>query len=348
MRDVLWTRVSARLARAPEWNEAECVVVAVSGGADSMTMLHLLRNNLAPSVRHPLHVAHLNHRLRGADSEADAAFVRDTARAWKLPATIHHRDVGAVARNEKKNLEATGRRERYEFLRRVARATGASLIVTGHTMTDQAETVLLRLLRGAGVDGLAGVRPVRALTEAGRPPIFVVRPLLDVSRAEVQAYVRRWSVPFREDASNADASLSRNRLRLRAFPALESVNPKAAAALARLAERAGEDARYFSEVVAEWLATHAVTTNGEIRLPVDELTRTPPAVRRRIVHSVAQRPDFPAIAAYHVAQIADVLLAPDAHGKRVVLPGEREVRRVGRHLVFQTPEELRRRTDQSG
>ena len=138
------------------------VVVAVSGGPDSLCLLHAL-TQLRDDLGVTLHVAHLDHMIRGAESADEAVFVADLAREWGLPSTVEATDVPALARAQRANLHAAARAARYSFLARVARATGAQAVAVAHHAGDQAETVLLHLLRGAGPEGLSGMRPVTPL-----------------------------------------------------------------------------------------------------------------------------------------------------------------------------------------
>lgn len=200
-------------------------VVAVSGGADSVALLHALADD-GPVV------AHLNHCLRGSESEADAAFV-----SALYPSLSHHVeaiDVATLAAGD--NLEAVARRVRYDFLARVARDAGATWVATGHTLDDQAETVLHRMLRGTGLRGLRGIAAARELV----PGILLVRPMLRVSRADVIAYLTAGGHAWREDATNRDVAFTRNRIRHELLPVLRTFNPAAETVLGRLASQADE------------------------------------------------------------------------------------------------------------
>ncbi|MCD4686203.1 MAG: tRNA lysidine(34) synthetase TilS [Anaerolineae bacterium] len=218
------------------------IVVGVSGGADSLVLLHVL-----VQLRHEydlmLHVATLDHGLRGDAGAADADFVRQTAETWDIPVTVERADVRAYAAAHGLGIEAAARAVRYAFLARVARTVGAELIAVGHTRDDQAETVLLHLLRGSGLAGLRGMLPCLPLSShtdddasSRDAPLMLIRPLLDVSRAEIEAYAAAHDLQPREDATNQDAVYLRNRVRHAVLPLLETINPAVRAALARLAE----------------------------------------------------------------------------------------------------------------
>jgi len=212
-------------------NSQSGVVVAVSGGPDSVALLRALLE-LKPGL---LTVAHLNHQLRGDESDADEAFVRGLAAAHNLPFRMERIDVRAEAADA--NLEAAARKTRYDWLARIACQVGAGHVATGHTADDQAETVLHRLLRGTGLRGLRGIAARRPLTDG----IELVRPLLTVPRRDVIAYLEAIGQPFRTDRSNEDETLTRNHIRRVLLPLLaERYNPAIARALSQLAVQAEE------------------------------------------------------------------------------------------------------------
>ena len=227
-------------------------VVAVSGGADSVALLRaLLEAGLGP-----LTVTHLNHRLRGAESDADEAFVLDLVRTLGVDFRATRIDVAALAHGE--NLEAVARRVRYDFFDEIAGGVRAAWIATGHTADDQAETVLHRMIRGTGLQGLRGIAQTKGPTAAIVGP-RIVRPLLTVSRVEVLEYLASLDQPYRTDSSNADPRFTRNRIRAELLPLLRTFNPEVGSMLARLAEQA-EDA-------FEILASSAAVLLAEVELP---------------------------------------------------------------------------------
>ena len=206
-------------------------VVAVSGGADSVALLRCLAEWVNPLV-----AVHLNHCLRGADSDADEQFVRELSHSLNLGFRTISIDVQATASIWNANLEDTARKARYDWFAQVARETGANWIATGHTADDQAETVLHRLIRGAGIQGLRGIACERELV----PSIRLVRPFLHVHRSDVIACLNALGQAWREDASNRDAIYTRNRIRHELLPLLKTFNPALIDVLGRLAEQAGE------------------------------------------------------------------------------------------------------------
>ncbi len=234
----------------------DSVVVGVSGGPDSLCLLHVLLR-LRETYNLRLHVAHLHHGARGADADADAEFVAGLAAGWGLPATIERQDVPALAGAHRLTFEEAARRVRYTFLARVAGETGACKIAVGHNADDQAETVLMHFLRGAGPAGLRGMLPATPITDyrmleplgikdaGGRTQepcilhpasfIIIIRPLLDVLRADIECYCAEYGLEPRFDRSNLDTTYFRNRLRHELLPLLETYNPNVRARLRHMA-----------------------------------------------------------------------------------------------------------------
>ncbi|MGH7171846.1 MAG: tRNA lysidine(34) synthetase TilS [Gemmataceae bacterium] len=243
------------------------VVVAVSGGADSVALARALDAVRDPHAPFPLVLAHLNHQLRGRDSEGDEEFVVElharltAAGRPNLMLSRTRRDMAAQARAEGANLEALARRERYRWLAEAARTHGLKYIATGHTANDQAETVLHRLLRGTGLRGLRGIAARREL----EPGLLVVRPLLAATRADILAYLRELGQPYREDATNKDLRYTRNRLRHELLPLLaQQYNPAIVRVLASLAEQAEETYRIEEAAALALLSDAELPRAGEL------------------------------------------------------------------------------------
>lgn len=201
-------------------------IVAVSGGADSVALL----SGLHAIGGLKLAVGHMHHHIRGPAADADADFVRALAGRFDVPFHLGHADVPAAGGN----LEAAGRRLRYEWLAATAERTGAGWVATGHTADDQAETVLFHLIRGTGLRGLRGIAAERPLT----PTVRLLRPMLAVARADILAYLEVSKLPHQEDATNADPAYTRARIRAKLLPLLKTFNPAVVAALGRLAGQA--------------------------------------------------------------------------------------------------------------
>jgi len=214
------------------------VVVAVSGGPDSLCLADAILAQADALGLTPA-VAHLDHGLRGEAGRADAEFTRAFASARGAPFFGEQADVAGLATATRASIEVAARRARYDFLARTAHAFGASLIAVAHHADDQAETVLMRLIRGAGLTGLRGMQPLSPHPFA--PGVYLIRPLLQVTRAEVLAYCQARQLHPRLDETNETADYLRNRVRRELLPLLEQYNPGIRAVLARLADTAAAD-----------------------------------------------------------------------------------------------------------
>lgn len=245
----------------------QTVIIGVSGGADSICLLHGLWS-LAAAWRLNLHVAHLDHNLRPESSE-DAQFVQAMADELGLPCTIETVAVGAL--QTKGGIEDAARRARYEFLGRLAvnvtSAEQVPLIAVGHNADDQAETVLMNFIRGSGLDGLGGMGWITHLPVPIDRPVQVVRPLLDTRRAEIVAYLARHNVRWREDGTNSDKKFLRNRLRHDVLPLLKEINPNLLETLGRNAEILRTEAERINQIDAEMLAQ--ISRQDEARIVLD-------------------------------------------------------------------------------
>jgi tRNA(Ile)-lysidine synthase len=252
----------------------ETVLVAVSGGADSVALLHFLAE-LAPAWRLRLHVLHVDHQLR-PDSPADADFVRTLGARLGVPV-----EVATVTVDRRGSLEAGAREARYAALEAGAARLGAHRIALGHTADDQAETVMMRLLEGAGVRGLAGIPPVR-----GR----IIRPLIDMHRAALEAAVRAAGVPWVEDPTNHDPKFLRNRIRHELLPLLaDSYNPGIAAALTRVSALARDTVTALDRAAAVELERLAAFDGGAVTLPLGPLRELPRQIAAEVLRQAAAR-----------------------------------------------------------
>lgn len=289
------------------------VLVAVSGGSDSIGLLlalHELRRKLGIA----LVAAHVHHGLRGADADADEACA--AAAAARLGVPFVRCDLGGRLQGGLPNLEARARRLRYAALRRLAAAHGCTRIATGHTRDDQAETVLMRLVRGAGVGGLAAIRPRRR--------DGVIRPLLDCRRLAVRAVVEAAGLPYRHDASNDDPRFLRTQVRQRVLPLLAELNPAIAEACAGLAA----SARAERAAVARWADCELAAAGADGHLPVAWLAQQPAGARALLVRRWLLRGGVPArrLERRHIAAVVALALAAEGRGE-VHLPRGWLVRR---------------------
>ncbi len=296
--------------------------MAVSGGPDSMALAHVL-NDLQRAGGYALAgLAHFNHQLRGAAAEADERFCRGAAAAIGLPIDVESADVAALAAEWGVSIEAAGRRARYEFLERAARRLAADRVAVGHTRNDQAETFLLRLLRGAGPRGLGGIHP-----RAGA----IVRPLLEATRAEVMAFLAERRLEWRDDESNADVAVPRNRVRHELIPFLtERFSPGVVDVLAREAALARDEDAWLETVAIEMASSVVLDKEGtHIRLDAAALRAVPVPLARRIVRGALAEVEGAGFAGFeHVDAVLG--LEPD---QALDLPGV-HVARLGAEIII--------------
>ena len=293
------------------------LLVAVSGGPDSLALLHALWR-LRDEYGLTLCGAHLNHRLRGAESDADAEFAADAFERLGTPYTVDGADVAAYRRRHRLSLEDAARRVRYAFLTDAAAKHGADAIALGHTADDQAETALMHIIRGSGLDGLRGMQALDGRTIGGRR-VALFRPMLDVSRAETEGYCDALGLTPRMDASNSSPEFLRNRIRMELVPLLEKLNPSVRDALMRLARNATQDSDYIREHVdAVWRDVARLGEDGVVRLDAVALGGEHAAIRGRVLRRAIEA------AGGEVTQrhILDMMaLLGGAPGKRLHLSG---------------------------
>ena len=333
--------------RRLELPEAEsCVVLAVSGGADSMAML-LACDELRKAKRltHNFVVAHLDHGLRGSQGALDARWVSGQANRYGFQFVTSRIDVNARVSVSRDNLEQAARRARYEFLADTARAQGAQFVLLAHTLDDQAETVLLRLLRGSGAAGLGGMRAIRPLSnaviegvaEAANGAASLVRPLLGwARRADIEEYCRERGQEFLKDAMNEDMRFARVRVRRQMLPLLRLFNPRVEQTLSRTATLLREDAAALDIIATELL--REATVSGEAAshaLDVRRVTQAPAALRRRVLRLWLgeRRGDLRRIEAVHIRAV-ESLLKGERGGRVIELPGGGRVERRGKSLRY--------------
>lgn len=273
------------------------LAVAVSGGADSVALLRALLD-AAPEIGLVLSVAHVHHGIRGSEADDDAEFVAALAAEHGL--AFHRRDVDApaAARENRETLEEAARNLRYEWFSELLAGGKVDAVATAHTLDDQAETVLHKLLRGAWTEGLSGIFPV-----VERPGGVIVRPFLGVRREEIEAWLSRIGQSWKEDSTNADIGYTRNRLRRELIPALAALNPQVRSHLANLATLARDEDAYWQGELMRWLPQlllpgepvrgggRSVSTDPNEAGVALELERLPalPAVRRRILRAAARQ-----------------------------------------------------------
>jgi len=297
----------------------ETLLIGVSGGPDSVCLLHLL-NHLREGMGLVLHVAHLDHMLRGADSDGDAAYVSRLASSLSIPATVERADVAAHRQGRRLSIEEAAREVRFAFFARVARDVGAERIALGHTRDDQVETILMNLLRGTGLTGLRGMMPITSLRTAGGNRLEVIRPLLEVSREQTEGYCREFDLNPRIDISNFSLAHTRNRVRHELVPALKRYNRNVDAALLRTADAAAGAVSFMDdEVSGIWDSVVTVQPNG-LLIDSEELSGCHPAVQRHLLRRAiaAVLGDLVDVQAVHIDKMVQALSAPA--GRRIVLP----------------------------
>ena len=302
------------------------VLVALSGGPDSVALLHLLLELQTAGALTVAGVAHYNHRLRGADADADERFCVELAASLALPVEVGSGDVRAAAHESGRSIEDAARAMRYRFLEEAADKFTADVIAVGHSLDDQAETFLLRLIRGAGPRGLASIYP-----RAGR----VIRPLIDIARAELRQYAEECGLRWREDETNSDLSIPRNRVRHELIPYLErAFSPGIVEVLAREAEIARVDEDRLQQEAID-LASSIVlgNTGGTIEMPASVLSSLHPALQARIArHALSIGPGPGHIGFDQVQRLLNLARGARGHDS-ISLPGRQVERRGDRILI---------------
>jgi tRNA(Ile)-lysidine synthase len=262
-------------------HSGEKIVVGVSGGPDSLSLLYALFY-LKDELNFTLHIAHLDHKFRGVESVADACFVEEHARKLGIAFTIEAIDVASIIRINKLSFEDGARKVRYEFYDRVAAEVGADKVALGHNADDQAETMLMRLFRGAGSHGLSGIPKVRD----GK----YIRPLLSSSRSEIDKFLSDLGLAPRQDSSNQKAIYLRNKIRLELLPFLETeYNPKVKNVLCRTAEILQSESELLDKIAEENLSKCVITRHPSIiEINIDNFKKQHLAIQRRILrHCIA-------------------------------------------------------------
>lgn len=262
----------------------DAIVVGVSGGPDSLALLHLFMRSRETSGWR-LYALHLNHQIRGDEANADAEFVASTAAEWGIPCRIEQADVPAIAAQSKLSLEDAARQVRYAALAQEAERVGAKVIAVGHNADDQAETVLMHLLRGSGSAGLRGMQPVTVLSAPqGKAPLYLLRPLLGITRATIEAYCAEQRLNPRADQSNLDTAYLRNRLRYEIIPLLQTVNPNLITLLGRTATIiAAEYEIVLAQAEAAWRSVVREESTQRVCLDLERWRGLPLALQRIIL-----------------------------------------------------------------
>lgn len=289
-------------------NPGDRLCVAVSGGADSIALLlavHEANNAPRNALGVGLSAVHVQHGIReAAEGEADLAFVQDLCIQLDVPLHIHRADVPARASENRETIEEAAREVRYAFFRTMIASGHADAILTAHTLDDQAETVLMKLLRGAWTEGLSAIHPIVLISEPNQRGGRILRPLLSTRRSEIEAYLNSRKQEWRTDSTNADTAYTRNRIRHELMPQLRSFNPSIDQTLANLAELAREEESRWQGELARVLphlllpgkpvrgGGRAVSTSpnsSSVAIELERLRSLDPALRRRVIRAAARQ-----------------------------------------------------------
>jgi tRNA(Ile)-lysidine synthase len=318
--------VRPQLCWTPEaFRAGERVAVAVSGGADSVALLLAMANS-RPASGIVVSTIHVHHGLRGAEADDDAAFVEELAGRLDVPLHIERGDAAALAAERGQGMEEAARTLRYGVFRARLASREIDAVATAHTLDDQAETVLMKLLRGAWTEGLGGIAPIADEAAGGR----IVRPLLGVTRAEILTYLQEAGQPWREDSSNQDPAFARNRIRHTLLPQLRDYAPNAAEQLARLAAVARDEEAWWARELARVLpglilpgkpvrgggrANSTQPGEAALAIEVDRLAALHPALERRVLRAAAEQLGTP-IGFAHTEALRELARSVPGTGKR--------------------------------
>lgn len=316
-------QVRSAIASTQLLRRGDRALAGVSGGPDSVALLHLLVG-LREELRFWLGVVHVDHQLREESAE-DAAFVEEVGRRLKVPVTVIRRDVCAEVAKRKVSLEEGARQIRYEAFQDAAHACTANRVALAHTADDQAETVLMRLLRGSGLTGLCAIPMTRPLGD-----VMVIRPLLGIWRKDLLGYLARHRLAFRQDATNADPRFVRNRIRRDLLPLLEQTyNPQIKPLLSQLAEQCRTDVEFLQQAAQRQWKRLVKRQNGRLEIRVEGFVKQPPAIQRHLIRLALQqlRGDLAGFEFRHWQEI-DRLFTERPAGTLVDLPGQAQLERT--------------------
>ena len=259
------------------------VLVGVSGGPDSVTLLHIL-HSLKKEYSLNILVAHLDHKFRGEESKADRIFCQELAKKYGLEIVFEEIDVPKIAEEKGISPEEAARFERYDFFKRAAKERGIKKIAVGHTRDDQAETVLMRLIRGAGMKGLGGISPAKEMQG-----FLIIRPLIEISRKEVEEFISGSGLKFRKDSSNEKTIFTRNKVRLELIPFLEKeFNANIKEVLANMAENLQTEDEFLTKYAKRKFNSVSKIKHGEIYIDLKKFKKQPEAVRKRILRAALE------------------------------------------------------------
>jgi tRNA(Ile)-lysidine synthase len=320
-------KVKATLSRYEMIQPGDLIVVGVSGGPDSVCLLHIL-HRLKNELKVALLVAHFDHGLRPGEDAPETRFVASLAESMGLP--FETEKARSLLRQSIGSQEEAARNARYRFLEKMRKRHGAREIALAHHLNDQAETILMRLLRGSGPSGLGGIPPCRDRV--------IIRPLIEINRKEVEAYVKAQGLSYVTDSSNLQTLFLRNRIRIELLPLLENYQPRLVERLAETAEILREEDKYLEQVVKAWIDGEAETSSGgAVSVSVRSFLDLPPPLKRRVVRQLIERvkKTLRRVGSDHVRSVLTI-----AEGEKpqamLDLPGKLCVQRTYERLVFKS------------
>ncbi|MDP3786895.1 MAG: tRNA lysidine(34) synthetase TilS [Candidatus Omnitrophota bacterium] len=333
---MLLEKVKNTVKRYRFLERGDSVVVAVSGGPDSTALLFVL-NDLKYDYLLKLSIANFNHMFRGAgEAKKDRDYVYALSQRLRLPLIFGEADVPAYARKAGLSLEEAAREKRYEFLLNTAKEVGASKIAFGHTLDDQAETVLMRMIRGAGLGGLRGIPPSRKMD--GK---LIIRPLIEAWRSDVEVYLRALNIKPRQDITNTMTKFLRNRIRHELLAYLKGYNPNIKEALVRNAQSLTYDYEVLADLIDREFERCAKINRHSVRIPLRNFKTKPTGIRRGILRKAIEvlKGDLRRIDYSHIEDIEGLI---EANKGALDLPDKIRVSRAGNSLIFNKTEEAPR------
>jgi tRNA(Ile)-lysidine synthase len=329
IKDPFGGKVYKTISQFEMLQKEDAVLVGVSGGPDSVTLVRILID-LKEQYNLTLGIAHLNHSLRGEESQRDEDFVKDLAREFCLPFFTKKIEIVALAKQEHLSLEEAGRNARYAFFTQLAKTNGFTKIATGHNHDDNAEQVLMNLLRGSGPGGLAGIPPIRENR--------FIRPLIQIPKSEILSFLKEKNHPFVLDSSNTDESFLRNKIRHNLIPRLEKdFNPEIKSGLNRLSHILQGEEDFLTGKAFQAFNSCMVKKDEEtITLSIPLLTQNHPAIVNRVLRLAIAlvKKDLKRITLTHIRDILDLMERSET-GKSIDLPGQVRVYKRQKQLVFQ-------------
>jgi len=283
MPTIFLDKINSTIKKYNMLEKRDLVLVGVSGGPDSVALLHILYE-LKKEYSLNILIAHLDHKFRGEESRADRRFCEDLAEKYKLEILWEEIDVPKITKEKGISPEEAARFERYDFFKRICGQRGMNKIAVGHTRDDQAETVLMRIIRGAGMAGLGGISPVKEMQG-----FKIIRPLIEVSRREIESFILESALKFRKDSSNEKTIFTRNKIRLELIPLLEKeFNPNIKEVLANMAENLQIENDFLSKYAKRKFKSSSKIKQGQIAIGIKKFKEFPDAVRKRVLRAALE------------------------------------------------------------